>query len=87
MDVVVRYTIYNVGFRAAKDVHLWDDEFDDTNQFRIVGGMTDVFFENIQQGSNASHTIVVRPIKSGPFEFKAGQIEYISDEGVSSEIA
>lgn len=85
MDMVVRYTIYNVGFRPAKDVHLWDDGFDDTNQFRIVGGMTDVFLGIIPQGSNASHTIVVRPLKSGPFEFKSGQVEYISDEGVSPE--
>ncbi|CAL8079893.1 unnamed protein product [Orchesella dallaii] len=76
VDLVVEYTIYNVGTIAATRVHLKDSSFEDENNFIGVSGFTDVTFGNIPAGGNASHIIVIRPVNPGVYNFTAAQITY-----------
>jgi len=82
MDVVISYTLYNVGSVSAMGVHLKDDSFGP--DFELIG-QTDVVFDRIPPEANATHTLVVRPIKFGYYNFTAAQVTYKSGEG-SQEI-
>jgi len=78
MDVVIKYSLYNVGGVTATDVQLKDASFGP--DFKVVGGHTDVTFPRIPPSSNATHTLVVRPIKFGYYNFTAAQVTYKSGD-------
>jgi len=78
MDVVIQYSIFNVGSVSAMNVQLKDPSFGP--DFEIIG-KTDVVFDRIAPDTNVSHTLVVRPIKFGYYNFTAAQVSYKSGEG------
>jgi len=78
MDVVIKYSLYNVGSVTATNVQLKDASFGP--DFKIVGGQTDVTFPRIPPASNVTHTLVVRPIKFGYYNFTAAQVTYKSGD-------
>lgn len=65
-EVVVRYTIYNVGFERITNVRL-GTVFDE-KLVEIVAGNRSVRFDRIERRGNISYVVVVKPKVSGPFE-------------------
>lgn len=74
-DILVRYTIYNVGNIAAQTVTMHDDDFQ-RQAFDIVGGQPALSIDRIPPQSNYSHVLVVRPKSSGYFNFTAAEVSY-----------
>ncbi|KAF5909158.1 translocon-associated protein subunit beta, partial [Clarias magur] len=73
-DLTLQYNIYNVGTSAALEVELSGDSFP-PEDFAIVSGMLNV------KASNASHTVVLRPLKAGYFNFTKATVSYLAQEG------
>jgi len=78
MDVVIKYSVFNVGNVAANNVQLKDASFGP--DFDVVGGQTEVSLGRIPPQGNVTHTVVVRPLKFGYYNFTAAQITYTSGE-------
>jgi len=89
MDIIVKYTIFNVGGLPANDVQLKDSTFGP--DFKVMGGHAEVVFNRIQPSANASTTLVVRPLKYGQYNFSSAVVSYKSGDepeviqGFSSE--
>ncbi|XP_037549671.1 translocon-associated protein subunit beta [Nematolebias whitei] len=79
-DLTLQYNIYNVGSSAALDVVLSDDSFP-SEDFGIVSGMLNVKWDRIAPASNVSHTVVLRPLKAGYFNFTSASVSYKAQEG------
>ncbi|XP_053134269.1 translocon-associated protein subunit beta isoform X2 [Hemicordylus capensis] len=79
-DLTLQYNIYNVGSSAALEVELSDDSFP-PEDFGIVSGMLNVKWDRIAPASNVSHTVVLRPLKAGYFNFTSATITYLAQEG------
>ncbi|NXQ66807.1 SSRB protein, partial [Quiscalus mexicanus] len=83
-DLTLQYNIYNVGSSAALDVELSDDSFP-PEDFGIVSGMLSVKWDRIAPylfiANNVSHTVVLRPLKAGYFNFTSATITYLAQEG------
>jgi len=78
MDVVIKYSVFNVGNVAANNVQLKDGSFGP--DFDVVGGQTEVSLGRIPPQGNVTHTVVVRPLKFGYYNFTAAQVTYTSGE-------
>uniref|UniRef100_A0A8C6UNK0 Signal sequence receptor, beta n=1 Tax=Neogobius melanostomus TaxID=47308 RepID=A0A8C6UNK0_9GOBI len=79
-DLTLQYSIYNVGSSAALEVDLSDDSFP-PEDFGIVSGMLNVKWDRIAPASNVSHTVVLRPLKAGYFNFTSATVSYLAQEG------
>ncbi|KAJ8000270.1 hypothetical protein DPEC_G00203100 [Dallia pectoralis] len=49
--------------------------------FGIVSGMLNVKWDRIAPASNVSHTVVLRPLKAGYFNFTSASVSYLAQEG------
>jgi len=78
-DLTVEYSLFNVGDSAALDVSLVDDTFP-TDDFEVVHGKLNVKWERLAPGANVTHAAVLKPLKSGYFNFTAAQISYLASE-------
>uniref|UniRef100_A0A8D3CZ05 Translocon-associated protein subunit beta n=1 Tax=Scophthalmus maximus TaxID=52904 RepID=A0A8D3CZ05_SCOMX len=65
---------------AALEVELSDDSFP-PEDFGIVSGMLNVKWDRIAPASNVSHTVVLRPLKAGYFNFTSASVSYLAQEG------
>jgi translocon-associated protein subunit beta len=80
-ELTVEYKIFNVGGKVAFDVHLDDNAFPD-NSFETVSGNLKVSWERIAPASNVTHAVILKPLKSGYFNFTAATVTYLtSDDG------
>nr|CAG4648284.1 EOG090X0EPM [Moina brachiata]SVE93291.1 EOG090X0EPM [Moina brachiata] len=79
MDIVIKYSFYNVGGTAALDVQLNDNTFG-PQDFEVVGGQLKVSIDRIPPGANATHVAVIRPTRYGYFNFTSAEISYLSSE-------
>ncbi|XP_041369528.1 translocon-associated protein subunit beta-like [Gigantopelta aegis] len=77
--LTVEYKIYNIGGSAALDVQLADDGFPEAD-FDIVRGNPKVSWTRIAPNTNVTHAIILRPTKSGYFNFTAAQVSYLATE-------
>jgi len=78
-DLTVDYKIFNVGSKVAMDVKLNDASFPE-DSFKGVSGSLKVSWGRIAPGSNVTHAVILRPVKSGYFNFTAAEISYQADE-------
>jgi translocon-associated protein subunit beta len=78
MDVVIKYSIFNVGSITATNVLLKDSSFGP--DFKVVGGQSEVSLGRIPPSANVTHTLVVKPLKFGYYNFTAAQVSYASGD-------
>jgi len=74
-DILVRYTIYNVGNGPATQIELKDPGFH-PDAFEIVGGKPTARLSRLPANGNFSHFVVVRPKAFGYFNFTAADVTY-----------
>merc|ERR1712080_346252 len=85
MDLVVKYTLFNVGDAAAVDVTLTESGFG-MDDFDIAGGQPTVKFDRLSPGINTTHALVLRPKKYGYFNFTSAEVKYRVSEDEDSEV-
>jgi len=78
-DMVIEYSLYNIGTAPALNVQLTDGTFN-SEHFDIVAGQAQVKFDRIAPSANVSHTIIVRPKQYGYFNFTAAEVSYLPSE-------
>jgi len=74
------YHLPFVTYSTASDVQLADSSFHDS-EFDLISGMKSVKWERILPGTNVTHLVVLRPIKSGAFNFTSAVVQYVASEG------
>nr|CAG4650526.1 EOG090X0EPM [Sida crystallina] len=85
MDIVIKYSLFNVGGTAALDVQLSDSTFS-PQDFEVVGGQLKVAIDRIAPGANASHVAVIRPLRFGYFNFTAAEVSYLPAEDAAEPL-
>jgi len=78
-DLTVEYKIFNVGSKVAFDVRLEDNGFPESS-FGVVSGNLQVAWERVAPSSNVTHAVILRPLKSGYFNFTAAEVSYLTSE-------
>ncbi|XP_064609148.1 translocon-associated protein subunit beta-like [Liolophura sinensis] len=84
-DLTIEYKIYNVGGTAALAVKLKDDSFP-KDDFERVKGFLEVQWDRIAPGTNTTHAVILRPLKSGYFNFTSAEISYLPSEDSSERV-
>merc|ERR1712088_1115641 len=85
MDLVVKYSLFNIGDAAAVDLTLTENGFG-MDDFDVVGGQSAVKFDRLAGGANTTHALVLRPKKFGYFNFTSAEVKYRVSEDEDSEI-
>ncbi|OAD53089.1 Translocon-associated protein subunit beta [Eufriesea mexicana] len=83
MDIVIKYTVYNIGSAAALEVEITDNSFH-PDHFTHVSGELNARIDRVPPYTNVSHTVVVRPRKFGYFNFTSAEVLYRHKEDAPS---
>jgi translocon-associated protein subunit beta len=81
-DLTVQYDIYNVGGSSALDTELVDNSFA-AEDFEVLHGSLSVKWQRIGPGANVSHVVIVKPKKSGYFNFTSADLSYLPSESAT----
>lgn len=79
-ELTVKYNIYNVGTSVANHVTLMEDSFP-VADFEVVRGHLSVEWKSIPPNGNVTHVVVLKPHKSGNFNFTSAQLSYLQSDG------
>ncbi|KAI4499132.1 hypothetical protein M0802_005715 [Mischocyttarus mexicanus] len=82
MDIIVKYTVFNIGNAAALEVEITDNSFH-PDHFTHVSGELNARIDRVPPYTNVSHTVVVRPRKFGYFNFTSAEVLYRRKEDAS----
>jgi len=81
-DLTVQYDIYNIGASSAIDTELTDRSFAEAD-FEVLHGSLSVKWQRIGPGGNVSHVVIVKPLRSGYFNFSSAELSYLPTEGAT----
>lgn len=74
-DLIIKYTMHNVGHSAATDVKLTDNTFDPALFVKIIGELP-ATIHTIPPQENVSHVVILKPNISGYYNFSFGEVYY-----------
>ncbi|GAB6018935.1 hypothetical protein CHUAL_000583 [Chamberlinius hualienensis] len=83
-DILVEYSIYNVGNSAAHKVVLSDASFPEQS-FNVISGLTTIQLDRLAPNANVTHVVIVQPKHAGQLNFSAAQIRYLPSEDAKDE--
>lgn len=78
-ELTINYEIYNIGQSTATEVELKDDIADD-DSMKLLHGILPVSWDRIPPGGNVTHAVVLKPIKTEPYNFTAARVSYTVNE-------
>lgn len=85
-DLTIKYDVYNVGSSTAFNIALQDDSFPLTD-FEVVRGQLSVSWKSLPPNSNVSHVVILKPLKSGTFNFTSAGVKYQPTEEADVQVA
>lgn len=81
LDINLHVNLFSIS-SAAREVSLTDASFPESD-FEVIQGSLEVNWNRLAPGSNVSHAVILRPTKSGYFNFTSAEISYLASEEAS----
>eukprot|EP01137_Pigoraptor_chileana_P021595 Opistho-2@85527 len=78
-DLTMVYHLFNVGSGPALEVSLEESGFP-TEFFTPIAGLQTAHWERIAPNTNVTHSVIVRPIAAGYYNFTAARVSYRPNE-------
>ncbi|CAJ0583406.1 unnamed protein product, partial [Mesorhabditis spiculigera] len=86
MDLVIEYSVFNVGDKPAYKVQLNDVHSFPTTAFDLAKGQLTARWEKLAPGANVTHLVVLQPRGPGVFNYTAAQVTYTTEEKASDYV-